>query len=51
VPRRATNAARPPAATDALFDCDDPDDYYRFGVDTFLAGVRALQARLAPSPA
>jgi TetR/AcrR family tetracycline transcriptional repressor len=37
--------------SDALFDCDDPDDYYRFGVDTFLAGVQALQKTLAPSPA
>ncbi len=34
---------------DALFDCDDLDDYYRFGIDTFVAGVRALQPALTES--
>jgi AcrR family transcriptional regulator len=36
---------------DALLDCDDQDDYYRFGVDTFLAGVRARRPSLTESPA
>jgi TetR/AcrR family transcriptional regulator, tetracycline repressor protein len=35
--------------TDALFDCDDEDDYYRFGIDTFIGGVRALQPALTQS--
>ncbi len=35
--------------TEAMFDCDDQDDYYRFGIDTFLAGVRALQPALTQS--
>jgi AcrR family transcriptional regulator len=28
---------------DAMLDCDDQDDYYEFGVATFVAGVQALQ--------
>jgi AcrR family transcriptional regulator len=28
---------------EAMLDCDDQDDYYEFGVATFVAGVRALQ--------
>jgi TetR/AcrR family transcriptional regulator, tetracycline repressor protein len=35
--------------TDAMTDCDDEDDYYRFGIDTFLAGVRARQQSLTQS--
>jgi TetR/AcrR family transcriptional regulator, tetracycline repressor protein len=35
--------------TDAMLDCDDEDDYYRFGIDTFLAGVRARQQSLTQS--
>ncbi len=35
--------------TEALFECDDADDYYRFGIDTFLGGVRALQPALTQS--
>ena len=34
---------------DALFDCDAFDDYHRFGIDTFVAGVRALQPALTES--
>ena len=26
--------------TEALLECDDADDYYRFGIDIFLGGVR-----------
>jgi TetR/AcrR family transcriptional regulator, tetracycline repressor protein len=35
--------------TDALLDCEDADGYYRFGIDTFLAGVRARQQSLTQS--
>jgi AcrR family transcriptional regulator len=34
---------------DALFECENQDDYYRFGIDVFLAGVRALQPALTQS--
>ena len=30
----------------AMFECDDPEAYYADGIDMFLAGVRALAARL-----
>ena len=34
---------------DALVTCDDEDGYYRFGIDTFISGVRALQPALTQS--
>jgi AcrR family transcriptional regulator len=39
-PRRYPNVV---AAADALTDCPSPPDYYRIGLDTVVAGIRAIQ--------
>jgi hypothetical protein len=49
--KRAALAALPPerfpnlvACADALTACEDPDAYFEFGIDLFVAGVDRLQA-------
>ena len=51
VAKRAALAALPPerfpnliACADTLTACEDPDGYFEFGVDLFVAGVERLQA-------
>jgi TetR/AcrR family transcriptional regulator, tetracycline repressor protein len=36
-------------AGDALFECDDEDEYYSFGVDLYVSGVAQLQQQLVVS--
>jgi AcrR family transcriptional regulator len=36
------------AALDDLLDCDDPDEFYAFSLDLFIAGAQAMQRKLVP---